>query len=425
MKEKFRYRILMFAPAFAPFANPEAIVNSKLALAFLEEGWEVDVVSRNLAEESTYNYGSEWVEPWLPLKKVTHIIEYKAGSRLRRLAETLWSGIRMRHPIEGCRWASRAYDIASKLHRENKYDVILSRAFPNSAHLPSLIFSQKFNVPWIANWNDPWDFSNLPVAKGNLTANLGTIQGKFFEEVAIHASWHTFPSEKLRHGMCQYLGTKILERSSVVPHAALPTTLAMMPTDHKMFQIAFAGRSWKNRSPKLFLEAFATFIQMKKTKNQVIFLFIGIDDNDMQNLATPLGIGSNITFAGKRGYSETLNMLSKCDVLLLIDPSDADGMILTSKLVDYAQTGRPILAITTKCSTSDEIITNYGGGISIDYYSSESIVNALLELYSHWEKNTLDKVYGSYRIYRLFSPETIIDSYRNIFLQIGIKSLLS
>ena len=418
-----KYRILMFAPAFAPFANPEAIVNSKLALAFLNAGWEVDVISRNLADESTYNYGSGWIEPWLPLKRVTHILEYTVGGRLRQFIGGLWGGLRMGYVIGGCRWAAHAYDVGLRLHREKQYDLIISRALPSSAHLPAMKLSVDTNVSWIANWNDPWEFLRDSIVKGDLRKNIGYFEAIFCENVGKSASWHTFPSEKLRHKMCQYLGSKILERSSVVPHAALPAISSLMPTDHKIFRIAFAGRLWKYQSPKIFLKSLASFIKKINGYNHVNFLFIGIDDNNIQDLAISFGIDSIIQYIGKQKYSETLSILSKCDVLLIIDPPDSDGVILTSKLVDYAQTGRPILAITTRFSTSDEIITNYGGGIAVDCHSSEAIINALIELYSHWEKNTLDEKYGSHRLYNIFSPETVVDKYKKIFLQIGAGAL--
>jgi glycosyltransferase involved in cell wall biosynthesis len=412
----------MFAPAFAPFANPEAIVNSKLVLAFLEAGWEVDVISRNLAEKSTYNYGSGWVDPWLPLRKIMHVTDYNVGGRLRRFAGGLWGGLRMGYFITGCRWATHAYDIGLRLHREKQYDLIMSRALPSSAHLPAKKLSADTNMPWIANWNDPWEFLRKSVVKGNLKKNIGYFEAIFCEDVGKSASRHTFPSEKLRHKMCQYLGSKILERSSVVPHVALPTTSSLMPTDHKIFRIAFAGRLWKYQSPEIFLKSLASFIKKINGYNRVIFSFIGIDDNNIRDLAISYGIDSVIQYIGKQKYSETLGILSKCDVLLTIDPPDTDGVILTSKLVDYAQTGRPILALTTKFSTSDEIITNYGGGIAVDCHSSEAIIDALIELYSHWEKNTLDEKYGSYRLYNIFSPETVVDKYKKIFLQIGVRA---
>jgi len=71
-------RILMFAPGFAPYSFSENIVNSKLALAFKEHGWDVDVISR--VDEGPL-YDADWDEPWLPLKPLTHTVVYPPGNK--------------------------------------------------------------------------------------------------------------------------------------------------------------------------------------------------------------------------------------------------------------------------------------------------------------------------------------------------------
>jgi hypothetical protein len=133
------YRVLIFTPAFAPFGNAEAIVNSKLALALIESGWDVDIISRNLAKTSSYIYGSSWVEPWLPLRKHTFEISYKVGKKIFRTLDIIRCSIKTKYPIDGCRWAARAYDCALSLLKNKQCDIILSRTFTVYAHLPALM----------------------------------------------------------------------------------------------------------------------------------------------------------------------------------------------------------------------------------------------------------------------------------------------
>ena len=53
-------RVLIFAPAFPPLGNPEAHTNGNLALALLDAGWDVTVISRALERRTGYNYGTGW-----------------------------------------------------------------------------------------------------------------------------------------------------------------------------------------------------------------------------------------------------------------------------------------------------------------------------------------------------------------------------
>jgi glycosyltransferase involved in cell wall biosynthesis len=405
----------MFAPAFAPFGNPEAIVNNKLVLAFLHAGWEVDVITRNLADESEYNYGSKWVEPWLPLKDITHTVDYVAGGKFRRIVESVWGGFRMGHLIAGCRWASYAYELGLALHKQKKYNFIMSRALPFSAHLPAMKLSKDTGVPWIANWNDPWHLVMTSKAKGNLTSNLGLFYSHFCKLVKSRSVWMTFPSEYLRQCICRYLGQYSLKKSSVIPHVALAVPYLNQYRKGDVFKICYAGRLWTDQDPTMFLKALKNVMNKKDARNKIEFKFIGIDDIGLYKLGAAHQLQSNIICLGRLDYLETLERCANSDVLLIIDPLTYYGIQLRSKVVDYVQTGRPILAISPKHGTTNDILSTYGGGIAVDCTSDEKITEALEKLYDHWERGTLDENYSSERLCKLFSPETIINSYRTLF----------
>lgn len=416
MEGKSRYRILMFAPAFAPFANPEAIVNSKLVLGFLGAGWEVDVISRNLAEESTYNYGSEWIEPWVPLKKVTHIVEYEAGSRLRRLTETLWSGIRMLYPIEGCRWADHAANLALRMHQEKGYDLIISRALPNFAHLPALLFARLTELPWIANWNDA---KNTPPVGKEPQARLGFFHERLLSVVAREATWHTFPSERMKRYICEYLRHGTEDRSSTIPHVLLETSQSTCRAKSSVFTLCYAGNLYAGRDPSIFFRAVADFVEKKFLDERLKINVLGLEGIGLNNLVKRYHLEKNVTFLGPMSYTATLDRCLESDVLIVLEAPYAEGIYLPSKFVDYVQTGRPILAISPAVGTLQDLLSIYGGGIAVDCTSAEDIVLALDKLYVEWMRGTLNEVYGSQRLYDLFSAEKVIDKYRTILSEIG------
>ena len=81
-------RILMFAPAFAPYMGSESLVTSKLVLALRRAGCEVDVISRR--EIGAY-YAGDWEAPWTELRDCTQ--ELAASSRARRLVEYVGNAV--------------------------------------------------------------------------------------------------------------------------------------------------------------------------------------------------------------------------------------------------------------------------------------------------------------------------------------------
>lgn len=414
LRNDHKYRVLMFSPAFAPFANAEAIVNSKLVLAMLEVGWEVDVISRKLAGLSSYDYGTDWVEPWLSLRGITHEISYPLGNRFTRSFDALKSAFGITYPLDGCRWALRAYKLAMKLHRKKNYDVVISRAFPQYAHIPAMRFSNKTGVPWIANWNDPWDFLRQPIVVGSLGKNIGWLNSYYSKKIAKFAKWHTFPSDKLRYVMTGYLGNDAENHSVTIPHVAVSSTYTAVGSGGE-FKICYCGKLSKFQDPSTFLVGYSRFIDSHKYDISTSFHFAGIDEVGLKSLAEKYGIADKIVVHGCLGYSEAQELARSSTILLAIDPPDTRGILLTSKIVDYVQANRPLIAVTTKGSTIDLLLQQIGGGLSADVHSPDEISSALGTLFSCWKEGNLQKQYDTSLLMSLFCSEKVLSSYASLF----------
>jgi glycosyltransferase involved in cell wall biosynthesis len=419
-----KYRILMFAPAFAPFANPEAIVNNKLVLAMKSAGWHVDVITRSDHQLGDYNYGSGWEDCWVSLRMSTYAVTYRYKGRIIKVLDTLRGALRTRYPGIGCRWAAHAFDLALRLHRENHYHVILSRSLPDSGHLPALAMSKKTGLPWVANWNDASGVKNpLPVGRGG-DASLGFFYNRFLQEVARNASWYTFPSERMRHYICKYLGNGAEGKSSTIPHVAMPYNIKIKSRNkNESFTICYAGNLYPGRNLGVFLNGMANFLEINKTQSRRLRLvIIGIDNIGLSKVAKKFGVESNIQTMGLMSYMNTLDCCAKSDVLLVLEAPYEEGIYLPSKFIDYVQVGRPILAISPQIGTLRDLISEYGGGIAVDCTSVEEISEAFKECYEEWERGTLDENYGSEKLYQLFSPDTIIKLYKKVFDSIGVNN---
>jgi glycosyltransferase involved in cell wall biosynthesis len=413
-----RPRVLMLAPAFAPQGNSEAIVNGKLALAMLNAGWEIEVIARAPSLEVAYDYGGAWAEPWHPLRPLVHEITAPAWRTPRRLWDLVHSAVRMHYLLDGLRWASRAYDLAARLHERRPFDVVLSRAFPEVAHLPAMKLTRNFGLPWVANWNDPWDFLGRGNAAESFSRAIGTFEARLCKAVAATASWLTFPCEGLRVSMVSYLGTRAAKRSSVIPHAALERPKGHVLQPAREFLVTHLGRVWRERNPEAVFEAFGRFLKTSDGNGASRLRFAGIPDFDLGVLAKRSGLGSRFVDLGRCTYLESLRLMGESAVLLLIDSADFADIVLTGKAADYAYSGRPIMAITSPNSEIARLIRNQGGGLVVTKPSVDAIAAAFGGLFQNWKADTLQQSYGSTRLYDAFSPAKVVAAYEDVLRQL-------
>lgn len=409
------YRILMFAPGFAPYAASENIVNSKLALAFIDNGWHVDIISR---VDSDY-YGAQWVEPWLSLKCKTHEVTYSHSGALDRLAERIINAAKTGYPIAGVRWATKALDVALKLHKSNHYQLILSRSTPDVAHLPAMLFAKKSGLPWIANWNDP---VKMPPPYGEgISMKFGYIYESFLKNVARSADYHTFPSERLKHYISDYLPIDP-NRSLVIPHIAGPFIARGKSEGSNTFTICHAGHLDSMRSPDSFLEGLSLFIRKGSGRERVKFINIGLDNARLLERAKHFEVAAHVEIIGALSYPETLSRLRNSDLLLVVEAPCPEGIFLPSKFIDYVQTGRPILCVSPALGTLHDILNTHGGGLAVPPASASKVADALETFFAAWQRGDMDDLYGSNRLYEKYSPSTILKEYEGLFVRLGLAA---
>jgi hypothetical protein len=407
-------RILLFAPAFAPFANPEAIVNSKLALAFLEAGWEVEVVTRDLAAESAYNYGSGWVEPWLPLRERAHTVRYPAAGGLGKAADTLRGALAVGAFVPGCRWAAHAVALARTLARGRGFDAVISRSGPEAAHLAALAFVRGEGMPWVANWNDPSAEKMPPPCGQGQEGRRRPREDRFRARVAAAASWHTFPAERLRAYMTRYLGPRAAARSSVVPHVALPGGGAAGRRDPGRFVLCHAGSFAHGRDAGPLLRGFARFLREEGARDEARLLLVGGAPGALAGQIGAAGLEGVVEERGPLGYLETLTVVAASDVAVLVEAPCAEGIFLPSKVVDYAAAGRPILALSPAAGTMADLFAAHGGGLRVGAAGEEEIARAVGALHRDWREGRLEERHGSRTLGKLFAPGTVVAAWREI-----------
>ena len=422
-------RILFVAPEFLPTGgtSAEARVNAKLVTAGLNAGWKIDVIAEEQHIPTSHSEGDMLGSALSDIVSLVHVPVRRTLNHLllRIRSQILFRGM---HSLYGNAWGPLAFRKGLELLRVNRYDVIMSRSLPEYAHLPALMLARKTGLPWIANWNDPAPMRLLPPPYGDGPSGrppggrlMSSLRRKslqrFFNAVASEASWHTFPCERLRKYMITILGGTICEKSSVIPHIALGSSENVSQHNSDVFSICHSGFLYK-RDPGVFLKGVRLFLDAVKPTGRISICFLGVDSNKITKHVVDLGLEGVVYSETNCAYHLAIRRLRMASVALIIEAQMQEGVFLPSKVVDYAETGRPILAVSPLSGTLSDLICEYGGGIVADCFSPESVAAALGTLYASWKRGNLDSEYGSQRLASQFSAKRVITAYEDLFAAI-------
>ena len=409
-------RILMITTGYLPYTFSENLCNGKLGYALQRFGWEMDVISRS---DEGPTYSAEWVEPWTAIRDGVHEIKYSVGNKLIKGFDTLWSSFKLGvHPEAGIRWARRAYELALKLCRERHYDAILTRSPTDISHLVGLRLKQKLNIKLIANWNDPASPIWPEPYKHHFSSREQERRMRHTKMCLEGADVNTFPSQSLLDHFTKHFSFLSSSRTAVIPHIALmeeimPEAPHTAQTDK--FRLCHSGNLSKERNPELTFKALRELID--EGGDKIEFAIMGKINDYTSELINKYRLEEYVKCIGSFPYMEALQKMMEFDCLVLLEAKLEKGVFFASKFTDYAQIGKPILAISPVDGFAVDTISKYGGGICVDNEDATSIKQGIAELYSAWQNGTLASNYSTATLYDQFKAEKVVDIYQNLLGQ--------
>lgn len=417
MNPSTKPRILMIAPVFYPYPPvwPEGMVNAKLALAMKKAGWHIDVIIAGHPAPKN-RYPSENAG-WTDLTDHIHIVklaDHKSlvGKVVDTVGAFLLTGRLLRHLA----WGMAVKNVAEKLNAAHRYDLILSRAVPDYAHFAALLAHRQTGIPWIANWNDPTPNHKFPPPYGmGPSSPLKPDINSWYRGIGRHASWHTFPSERLRKYMCAYLPGDLYTKSSVIPHIAMDEFKCPATPPDGSFSMCYAGSVTPPRDATVFLEGVRRFNARSNPSPGSFSVRFLVDTPDVvAEMARAVNVEPFIILEASVPYNRMPEALARSHVLVVIEAPLEEGIFMPSKIVDYVQIGRPILAVAPAVGTMADIFSEHGGGIAVDCRSPEAVAQAIEILYGQWRAGTLDREYGSGKLLSMFSEAHILGLYMDL-----------
>jgi len=381
-------RALAISWEMPPLSGPRAVQVSRTLNHLVPLGWESSVICFG-PRSGRYNQDRQLASRLRASDGVTLVPVASAEERL--FFRALW---RVVPPIkllpdEKWVWIRAASRAARRLARTERFDVLVSFGQPWSDHLIGLRVHRATGLPWVAHFSDPWVDSpylrgrrwqrrlwqrmeadvvrhaNALIFTNSQAADRAMRKYPAEWRDKVHVVPHGFESVE-RHELSTTVDTEDAEDqitqalSSVSPVSSVVESLCTAHRDDRL-TIVYTGRFYDGiRTPEPLLRALALIATRRPIACELHVAFVGTPVPSHRRLATTLGLGDVVEFAGRVSFAESARRAAHADVLLVIDAPSDESLFLPSKLVDYLPLDKPILALTPSRGASADLIRRLG-----------------------------------------------------------------
>jgi hypothetical protein len=381
-------RILCISPDFAPKRDSEAFCSTKFVNALSACGARITTIVYQKESEGGIDRSKMWDSVQSVVVRIPPPTEKNVWTSLTntlRFQTWLWP-----------RWTAEVVRHAKQLHEDTPFDIVYSRSLPMFGQIAGYWCAKELNLPWIANFNDPWDYHQFPVGTffDSQTRRNIELSNFWMRRTLRHADLVTYPSNRLRH--YQSTLSTIRHQSQIIPHVGNGQVWSEEneANGHSaVFHLVHAGKLGSNemtgRSAAALLEGLRLFLdKSKEARDSTRLTLVGPEDQATQAHIRRLGLEGKVISVGRMDYEESLKYIQSATICLLVEAEMAEGIFLPSKIVDYISARKPILALSPRVGVVADLVP--GGGITrVDAGDASSIRDALDSLFVDFRKDAL------------------------------------
>lgn len=401
---KRNLRILCISPSFVPDADSEAYCGGKTISEIKKRGHHVSILmyGQNMHPNLTYDTSKLWE---CVKENTFHLEQPQDNTFTSKLKNVIKYST-----ITWARWVNEVVKKAVILNREAQYDIVYSRSLPMIAHVAGYWCSKAINVPWIVNINDPWDYHLFPDRQVDVAWIDAQYSKRWLNKTIKHSSVITYPCERLWKFHEKISGIK--HSCKIMPHIGYRTETNRRSDQFCLVHTGKLGSSQLSGRPtNALIEGIAEFFRkIPSAKIKTKLILVGQKDELTQKLARLHKVDDNVETVGQVSYEDSLKYIRCASICLLVEGNMKEGIYLPSKIADYIVANKPILAISPREGTVNDMLPNKGL-IRVDQGDAIGVATALAEYYKHYCNGTLREKAPSDALVRQFMPDTVVNQF--------------
>ena len=275
------------------------------------------------------------------------------------------------------------YDYAESLIQKHTFTTIIITGNPFVQFRFGYLLSNKYHIPWIADYRDDWTTSEIIQPKGKFESIIHRLQQKSEQKWVGTASMITSVSPIYTDRISQFVkvtGETILNGFDTL----LPK---IESNDRNSFIIVYNGTLYDTQDVEGFVRAIIPCIELFRGKINIQIQFPGVcyDPNQESRLKALIkGYESFFLLTTRIPKAEVIDLQQKADLLLMLTHRGQKG-IPSSKLYEYLALQKPILCFPSDHDIVEETLLYTGVGYVID---TEEVLFDKLNEFIHLKLNS-------------------------------------
>lgn len=290
---------------------------------------------------------------WEPYNLFRKLKREKAGDTSRVLEKSkkslvdkfgIWLRANAIIPDPRVFWVKPSVNFLLELVNSGQFQAVITTGPPHSLHLIGLQLHQKSNIPWLADFRDPWSgwefLDTLPMTSWARRKHEKLEQKVLSKATAISTISPTFQSE-----LETLSNRKVDLLTNGFDEGDLPEDWNKRIPSSSSLEIVYTGVIDAIRNPIPFLEAMKS--SFEQNKENVMLRFVGkVSDGVKTYIQADHWLSAHVKLEGYVSHEKVFDFYAHAHLLLLIltDTKNAKGNI-PGKLFEYMATGKQIIAL--------------------------------------------------------------------------------
>ncbi len=284
-------------------------------------------------------------------------------------------------------WIKPSVSFLKRYLHINHVDAIISSGPPHSVHLIALSLKKLFNIPWIADFRDPWTdvyyFKQLHLSKYAEKKHSELEYMVLNKADCLIAVGNTMKND--------------FEQKTDIPVEVITNGFdeddikdAPVNLDEK-FSIVYTGYLLPDENPEILWQVLSESVNNFKGFAQDLELkFAGKTDVKVIDRINHYGLDKYLTLIPYQPHNIITSYQQKAQVLLLLlNDTPEFKRVLTGKLFEYLAARRPIISIGSASGDAAEVIRETGTGYIFSGTDKEKLREKLMDFYNNYKHKNL------------------------------------